>query len=108
MGEGVSESNRPVEASLRQRVLAALRAKDVKGLTIVPERSSVPGQREVNGVIVTDNGGHRFRLLETSDLVTLDEDTSPYDVCPTWLRVEAVPSPLDSVVETMLGVMKRV
>lgn len=88
-------------------MLSALRAKEVKGLTIVPERSSVPGQREVNGVIVTDNGGHRFRLLETAELVTLDEDTSPYDVCPTWLRVEAVPSPLHGVIDTMLGVMQK-
>lgn len=103
-----TESKRPPQSSLRQRVLAELRELDVSGLTVVPEKSSVPGQREVNGVIVTDNGGHRFRLLETADLLlTLDEDTSPHDVCPTWLRVESTPSPLRTVLELMASVMKK-
>lgn len=80
---------------------------DVSGVSVVPEKSSVPGQGEVKGVIVTDNGGQRFRLLETGDLLTLDEDTSPYDVCPTWLRVESTPSPLRAVLDAMVAVMKK-
>ncbi|MBS2011614.1 MAG: hypothetical protein JST00_01775 [Deltaproteobacteria bacterium] len=94
------------DASLRQRVLAELRERNVHGVTVVPEqRSSIPGLRQVNGVIVTDKSGQRFRLLETHDLVTLDEDTSPQEVCATWLRVEG-PLPLADVVAAMIRVMQ--
>ncbi len=96
-------------SSLRQRVLAELSARDVRGLTVVPERSSsLPGVRQLEVVIVTDVAGHRFRVLESGagdDAFLLDEDTSPHDVCPTWLRVEAAPQSLTRIVSSMLDVI---
>jgi hypothetical protein len=61
---------------------------DKRGLTVVRERSPAPGGGTVNGVIVTNNSGRRFRLLDSAGKLTMVEDTTPREATSTWLRVE--------------------
>lgn len=92
--------------SLRREVLEELSAIGVKGYTVVPERlSTIPGGRAVRGVIVTTNRGHRCRLLESGGMMTLEEDTTPDDVCPTWLRVESAPASTATIVRRMVELL---
>lgn len=96
-----AHSQSTARSTLRQRVLAELHTMGER-LTVVPEPPAVGA-----AVIVTDNSGHRFRVLEAAGKVTVEEDTSPRASAPTWLRVETKPSSLPSVLAAILDAMKR-
>ncbi len=102
----VNQTHAPAPQSLRQRVLAELRAMSERGLTVVPEQATVRG-KTVPGVIVTDNRGQRFRALESTGKLTLEHDTTPRESTPTWVRVESTPATLRSVIGAMLDAMRR-
>jgi hypothetical protein len=80
---------------------------DERGLTVVPERLSAPRGGTIDAVILTNNVGQRFRMVESGGKLTLEEDTSPRELTPTWLRVESAQATLRSTLAAMLEVMKR-
>ena len=80
---------------------------DERGLTVVPERLSTPRGETIDAVILTDNVGQRFRILESAGKLSLEEDTSPRELTPTWLRVESAQATLRGTLTAMLEVVKR-
>jgi hypothetical protein len=86
-------------------VLDELDTMGKRGLAVVPTRISAPSGKTIAGVIVTDNRGHRFRILEAAGKWSLEEDQSPRERTPAWRRLESGQAMLRSTLLAMLDVM---
>lgn len=100
-----TQSSAPPPPSLRQRILDELRSLKEQRLSVVPEQITTDG-KIVRGVIVTDVGGHRFRILEVTGKLTLEQDKSPRAEAATWQKVENAKTTLKGAVGAMLAAMK--